>query len=54
MTNPKLQAPTPNALPTPKSQGRWQLAVGVDLEVGVGLEAGDWECVGIWDLELGI
>jgi hypothetical protein len=48
MTNPKIQAPNPNEIPTANAQS----GLGVDL--GVGLRVGSWMFVGIWDLELGI
>ena len=67
MTNPKLQAPNPNALPTAKSQNamarrnpksglrrcEW-VDIRLKLEFGNSLGFGIWECVGIWSLELGI
>jgi hypothetical protein len=67
-SNPKLQIPNPDALPNPKipkqlprptpnSRSRlWELDLDLGLVIGLelGLVIGGWECVGAWDLELGI
>ena len=51
MTNPKLQIPNPNARPTSNAPGGDKAnPVTIDGRLGIGY----WECVGMWDLELGI
>ena len=47
-SNPKLQAPNPNALPTSKSQTNSQLGIWIESWFGI------WDLGVRWDLELGI
>ncbi len=57
-SNPKLQIQIPrhSQFPIPKtnSQAERDLSTGLGVRLGVGLGVGIWECLGIWDLELGI
>jgi hypothetical protein len=54
----KSQAPNPKLQRTPNfqipNQLTNQLPTGLGIGLGVGLGFDVWECVGAWDLELGI